>query len=59
MYKERTIYPNFDVAIGNVFDKVQLFLINPDLIKEFYSGTVPYKYPKYEFILKGTTVVVG
>jgi hypothetical protein len=46
MYYDRTIYPHFDVVLANIFDKVQIILVHPDLIKEFYSGTKPYKYLK-------------
>jgi hypothetical protein len=59
MYNERTIYPHFDVVLGNILDKVQVILVNPDLLKEFYSGTTPYKYPKYELILKGIKAIIG
>ena len=44
MYFDQTIYPHVDVVLGNIFDKVQIILVNPDLIKEFYSGTKPYIY---------------
>jgi hypothetical protein len=34
-------------------------LINPDLMKEFYSGNTPYIYPKLEMLVAGTKAVGG
>ena len=59
MYHERAFYPHFDVALGNMFGKIHLVLVNPDLIKEFFSGNLHYKYPKYKKMLSGIKVLFG
>jgi hypothetical protein len=46
MYHERAVYSQVDISIGNILDKVIVFFVNPELIKEFVSGNTPYKYPK-------------
>lgn len=48
-----------DATIGNILDEVFVFLVNPDLIKEFLGGNNPYIYPKSQFAIAGTKAVFG
>jgi hypothetical protein len=59
MYFERVAYSQVDISIGYVLDKVLIFLVNPDLIKEFYSANVVSIYPKFDMLVAGTKAAFG
>lgn len=48
-----------DVTISNVLDKVFIFLVNPDLMREFLSGNTPYIYKKMDMLVAGTKAAFG
>ena len=39
-------YPNYDVIIFNLIHKVNLDLVHPELIKEYYTQESSFIYPK-------------
>lgn len=51
LHIESTVYPHIDVSIGNILDKVIICFAHPDLIKEFLSAGMVYKYPKYQKLI--------
>lgn len=59
LYTESTVYPHVDVSIGNILGKVVIYLSNPDLIKEFLSGNMVYKYPKYSKLIESVKLAFG
>lgn len=48
-----------DIVIGNIFDKVAIFLVKPDLIKEFLSVKTIEKYPKFQTLVEGIKQTIG
>ncbi len=59
LYFEKTVFPQVDIVIGNVLDKIAIFLIKPDLIKEFLSVKTIERYPKYQGIIEGIKQTIG
>jgi hypothetical protein len=59
LYFERTVFPQVDIVIGNVLDKVGIFLVKPELIKEFLSVKTIEKYPKYQGLIEGIKQTIG
>lgn len=47
------------MAIGNILDKLLVVIINPDLIKEFYSAENVNKYHKLLPLIEGTKIIFG
>ncbi len=48
----KTIYPNYDIVLSNVFQKPFIELISVDFIKDFFSYDKHYDYPKVELVVK-------
>ena len=45
-YFERTVYSQVDVSVGHVFNTPMIYLVNPDLIKEFSTAQAVSIYQK-------------
>ena len=45
-YFQRVVYPEVDICLGNVLDKVTVDFVDPDLIKEILSSSLMNIYPK-------------
>lgn len=48
-----------DLSISNILDKIFIFLVNPDLLKDFYSGNAQSLYRKHELLLSGIKAIMG
>lgn len=59
LHIESTVYPHIDVSIGNILDKVIICFSHPDLIKEFLSASMVYKYPKYQKLIESVKLAFG
>jgi hypothetical protein len=55
----RTVISDFDLAIVNVADQVQLNLVSPKLIKAFHEIDEEQCYKKFELIISGLRRMVG
>lgn len=40
-------------------DRVLIYLVHPDLAKEFLTGNTVFKYPKYEVLISSLKIAIG
>lgn len=51
LYIEKNVYSQVDISIGNILDRVQVVLINPNLTQSFLSPAAVWKYPKFDVMI--------